>query len=220
MLGVGGAYATGVGALWGVGARDCLWGVGRRTTGVAARGRAIAGELVRGEGRRVVSARAGGVATSGCWVPVRAWDCVSMAGAGSCVWACRDASRPPYSASMLWSSSRVEGQGMVLRRVIGRAWRGAVDLFKIARSAGVGGISIPHEQPLDSAAEVRICRSRLRRVESSWYIEMSRGGRGMSVTMKGHTGSCSMVRETPPEFCCPCGPRVLKPGGLKPGAEN
>ena len=109
---------------------------------------------------------------------------------------------------------------MVLRRVIGSAWRGAVDLFKIPLSAGVGGMSIPQEQPLVSAAEVRIWRRRLRRVESSWYIEMSMGGRGMSVTTKGHMGSCSMVRETPPEVCCPCGPRVLKPGGLKPGAEN
>ena len=117
-------------------------------------------------------------------------------------------------------SSRVDGQGMVLLRVMGSAWRGAVDLFKMARRAGVGGISIPQEHPLDSAAEVRICRSRLRSVESCWYIEMSRGGRGMSVTTRGHTGSCSMVREIPPEVCCPCGPRVLKPGGLKPGALN
>ena len=143
-----------------------------------------------------------------------------MAGAGSWVWwTCRDASRPPYSASMSWLSSKVESHGMILLRVMGSAWRGAVDLFKMAWSAGVGGITIPHEQPLDSAAEVRICRSRLRRVESSWYIEMSRG-RGMSVTTKGHTGSCSMVREIPPEVCCPRGPKVLKPGRLKPDAES
>ena len=62
VLGVGGAYATGVGALCGFGARDCLWGVGRRMMGVAARGRATAGELVRVVGRRAgVLARARGV---------------------------------------------------------------------------------------------------------------------------------------------------------------
>ena len=109
---------------------------------------------------------------------------------------------------------------MALRRVMGSAWRWAVDLLKIAWSAGVGGMSIPLGQLLFSAAEVRIWRRRLRRVESPWYIEMFRGGRGISVTTEGHTGSYSMVREIPPEFCCPCGPRVLKPGGLKPGAEK
>ena len=114
----------------------------------------------------------------------------------------------------------MEGPGTELLSTKEMAWRGAVDLFKIPRSAGQGGISIPHEQPLFSAAQVRVWRRRLRRVDSSWYIEMSMGGRGMSVTTKGHSGSCSMVRVTPPEVCCPCGPRVLKPGGLKPGTEN
>ena len=75
MLGVGGAYATGVGALWGVGARPCLWGVGRSTTeGVVARGRATGGVLSRGDGRRGDSTRTGGVATLVCWVLVMAWD--------------------------------------------------------------------------------------------------------------------------------------------------
>ena len=74
VLRVGGAYATGVGARWGVGALDCLWGVGRRTTGVAAQGGATAGEFKRGEGRRGDSTRTGGVATLLCWVPVMAWD--------------------------------------------------------------------------------------------------------------------------------------------------